>query len=181
MAAPKTGDISDMQFYYDKCLPGNSTMMNNFDAVTMRLTDISLNVKDCILDMSKSVAAPKDQIKPLIPMVRTAAEMPRQTGLLENLVAMIKRNFNAPELSGIIDIENTASLVVDKFFDSYLLKEKRKPNKNVSLFSRESLNRWLEKQEQVTIGQLADFDFVDLPLDRDWETFLFGFLFSLSK
>lgn len=61
MAAPKTGDISDMQFYYDKCLPGNSTMMNNFDAVTMRLTDISLNVKDCILDMSKSVAAPKDQ------------------------------------------------------------------------------------------------------------------------
>ena len=67
------------------------------------------------------------------------------------------------ELSGIIDIENTASLVVDKFFDSYLLKEKRKPNKNVSLFSRESLNRWLEKQEQVTIGQLADFDFVDLP------------------
>ena len=138
-------------------------MMNNYDAVTMRLTDISLNVKDCILDMSKSVAVPKDQIKPLIPMVRTAAEMPRQTGLLENLVAMIKRNFNAPELSGIIDIENTASLVVDKFFDSYLLKEKRKPNKNVSLFSRESLNRWLEKQEQVTIGQLADFDFVDLP------------------
>ena len=37
--------------------------------------------------------------------------------------------------------ENTASLVVDKFFDSYLLKEKRKPNKNFSLFSRESLNR----------------------------------------
>ena len=64
--------------------------------------------------MSKSVAAPKDQINPLMPMVRTAAEMPRQTGLLENLVAMIKRNFNAPELSGIIDIENTASLVVDK-------------------------------------------------------------------
>lgn len=140
VAAPKTGDISDMQFYYDKCLPGNSTMLNNYDAVTMRLTDISLNVKDCILDFSKSVAAPKDPIKPLIPMVRTAAEMPRQTGLLENLVAMIKRNFNSPELSGIIDIENTASLVVDKFFDSYLLKEKRKPNKNVSLFCRESLN-----------------------------------------
>lgn len=71
VAAPKTGDISDMQFYYDKCLPGNSTMLNNYDAVTMRLTDISLNVKDCILDFSKSVAAPKDPIKPLIPMVRT--------------------------------------------------------------------------------------------------------------
>ena len=127
VAAPKTGDISDMQFYYDKCLPGNSTLLNNYDAVTMKLTDISLNVKDCILDMSKSVAAPKDVKSTLIPMVRTAAEMPRQTGLLENLVAMIKRNFNSPELSGVVDIENTASLVVDKFFDSYLLKEKRKP------------------------------------------------------
>ena len=31
------------------------------------------------------------------------------------------------------------------------------------MFSRESLNRWIAKQEQVTIGQLADFDFVDLP------------------
>ena len=35
--------------------------------------------------------------------------------------------------------------------------------RNFSLFSRESLNRWIAKQEQVTIGQLADFDFVDLP------------------
>ena len=119
VAAPKTGDIPDMQFYYDKCLPGNSTLLNNYDAVTMKLTDISLNVKDCILDMSKSVASPKDVKPTLIPMVRTAAEMPRQTGLLENLVTI-----------GVVDIENTASLVVDKFFDSYLLKEKRKPNKN---------------------------------------------------
>ena len=37
------------------------------------------------------------------------------------------------------------------------------PNKNFSLFSRESLNRWIAKQEQFTIGHLADFDFVDLP------------------
>ena len=164
MAAPKTGDLSDLQFYYDKCLPGNSSLFNDFDAVTMRLTDISLNVKDCTLDMSKSCIMPrKGEKSHLIPVVRTAAEMPRQTGLLENLVAMIKRNFNSPELSGIVDIENTASLVVDKFFSSYMLKEKRKPNKNVSMFCRESLNRWLAKQEQVTIGQLTDFDFVDLP------------------
>ena len=38
VAAPKTGDISDMQFYYDKCLPGNSTLLNNYDAVTMEDT-----------------------------------------------------------------------------------------------------------------------------------------------
>jgi hypothetical protein len=104
-------------------------MLNNFDVVTMKLTDISLNVKDCILDMSKSVAAPKDEKVTLIPMVRTAAEMPRQTGLLENLVAMIKRNFNSPELSGVVDIENTASLVVDKFLIVICLKKKENQTK----------------------------------------------------
>ena len=44
-----------------------------------------------ISDMSKSVAAPKDVKPTLIPMVRTAAEMPRQTGLLENLVAQMNK------------------------------------------------------------------------------------------
>ena len=83
--------------------------------------------------MSKSVAAPKDVKPTLIPMVRTAAEMPRQTGLLENLVAMIKRNFNSPELSGVVDIENTASLVVDKFLIVIYLRKKRKPNKNFTV------------------------------------------------
>ena len=122
--APKTGDVQDLQFFYDKCLPGNSTILNDFDAVTMNTRDISLNVKDCTLDFSKSVAQPKTVEKvPLIPILRTAAEKPRATGLLENLVAMIKRNFNSPELSGIIDIENTATVVVDKFFDSYLLRD----------------------------------------------------------
>lgn len=161
--APKSGDVSDMQFYYDQCLPGNSTILNEFDAVTMQLRDNSLNVKDCVLDMSKSVPLPKDgKTKPLTPVIRTAAEKPRKPSLIENLVAMIKRNFNSPELSGTIDIENTASVVVDKFFDSYLIKEKKTP-KNLPLLCRSALCRWLEKQETATLGQLADFDFIDLP------------------
>ena len=65
--------------------------------------------------------------------------MPRQTGLLENLVAMIKRNFNSPELSGIIDIENTASLVVDKFLIVTCLKKKENQIK-MFLCSVESLS-----------------------------------------
>jgi len=162
VAAPKTGDISDMQFYYDKCLPGNSTVLNEYDAVTMQIRDNKLNVKDCVLDMSKSVPLPRETGKSLKPVIRTAAEMPRKPGLLENLVAMVKRNFNSPELSGIVDIEDTASYVVDKFFDAYLLKEKKKP-KDLPLLSRASLERWIGKQEKSTIGQLADFDFIDLP------------------
>lgn len=167
--APKSGDIQDMQFYYDKCLPGNSTVLNDFDAVTINNADISLNVKDCTLDFSKSVPLPKDKLQsPLTPVIRTAAEKPRQSGLLENLVAMIKRNFNSPELSGIVDIENTASVVVDRFFDSYFLKDKISScslgdSGGKNIIDRQALIRWMEKQEKSTIGQLADFDFIDLP------------------
>ena len=53
VATPKSGDLPDLQFYYDVCLPGNSTILNKYDAVTMRLRDNSLNVKDCVLDFSK--------------------------------------------------------------------------------------------------------------------------------
>lgn len=105
-----------MQYYYDKCLPGNSTILNEYDAVTMQIRENSLNVKDCVLDMSKSVPLPRESETTLKPVIRTAAEKPRKPGLLENLVAMIKRNFNSPELVGVVDIEDTASLVVDKFF-----------------------------------------------------------------
>ena len=47
VATPKSGDFPDLQFYYDVCLPGNSTILNKYDAVTMRLRDNSLNVRDC--------------------------------------------------------------------------------------------------------------------------------------
>jgi len=137
VAAPKTGDVSDMQYYYDKCLPGNSTILNEYDAVTMQIRENNLNVKDCVLDMSKSVPLPRESETTLKPVIRTAAEKPRKPGLLENLVAMIKRNFNSPELVGVVDIEDTASLVVDKFFDAYLIKEKKKPKKYTSAFKGE--------------------------------------------
>ena len=84
VAAPKTGDVSDMQYYYDKCLPGNSTILNEYDA-TMQIRENSLNVKDCMLDMSKPVPLPRESETTLKPVIRTAAEKPRKPGLLENL------------------------------------------------------------------------------------------------
>lgn len=151
----------DLQFYYDTLLPGNSTVLNQYDAVTMNIRDNHLNVKDCTIDFSKSVPIPREKREFLTPVVRTAAEMPRSPGLLENLVAMIKRNMNAPDLTGTIDMENTATMVADTFWESYISKE-LSGDCNVSL-SRDSFSRWLSKQESSTIGQLANFDFVDLP------------------
>ena len=58
-----------MQYYYDKCLPGNSTILNEYDAVTMQIRENSLNVKDCVLDMSKSVPLPRESETTLKPVI----------------------------------------------------------------------------------------------------------------
>jgi uncharacterized protein YodC (DUF2158 family) len=150
-----------MQFYYDTLLPGNSTVLNEFDAVTMNLRDISLNVKDCVIDFSKAVPIPKDERGFLKPVIRTAAEKPRKPGLLENLVAMIKRNMNAPDLTGTIDIEDTASFVAEKFFQSFTIDKGSCADSIV--MSTDAFSRWMQKQETSTIGQLANYDFIDLP------------------
>ena len=143
-----------MQYYYDKCLPGNSTILNEYDAVTMQIRENSLNVKDCVLDMSKSVPLPRESETTLKPVIRTAAEKPRKPGLLENLVAMIKRNFNSPKLVGVVDIEDTASLLVDKFFDAYLIKEKKKTKKYTSAFKGEF---WKDGSKSKRSQQLASW------------------------
>lgn len=150
-----------MQEFYDTCLPGNALLHNEYDSVTMQLFDNSLNVKDCVLDFSKSVPLPKEPVDFMKPVIQTAAEMPRKPCLLENLVAMIKRNFNSPDLSGVVDIEKMASHVVDRFFDCYFTKEVERIK--ADLFSDRVLSNWLEKQEATTVGQLANFDFIDLP------------------
>nr|ASC60202.1 RNA polymerase [Piper chlorosis virus] len=149
-----------MQFYYDKLLPGNSTILNGYDAVTMNLRDNNLNVKDCVIDFSKSVIIPKER-EFFTPVLRTAAEKPRTPGLLENLIAMIKRNFNSPDLTGVIDIEDTAELVVDKFYSAYIIDEFS--GGVTPAQTSDAFHRWVAKQETSTIGQLANFDFVDLP------------------
>ena len=58
----------------------------------MQIRENSLNVKDCVLDMSKSVPLPRESETILKPVIRTAAEKPRKPGLLENLVAMTAEN-----------------------------------------------------------------------------------------
>jgi len=67
---------------------------------------------------------------------------------------MIKRNFNSPELVGVVDIEDTASLVVDKFFDAYLIKEKKKTKKYTSAFKGEfgKMDRKARKVDNWPVG-----------------------------
>lgn len=157
-----------MQFYYDRCLPGNSFVLNQFDSVTLRLADNEFNVQPCRLTMTRCDPVPGDMktqsTEFLIPLINTANEKPRTPGLLENLVALIKRNMNTPELAGTIDIENASRIAVDKFFSTFVRDEQLGENlAAVQSMSREALQDWYDTQTSASLGQLANYDFVDLP------------------
>ena len=146
-------------------------MLNDYDRVCMRLVDNVFNVEPCTLTLSK--ADPVDAEMRLnsknflTPLLRTAVEKPRVPGLLENLVALIKRNFNSPDLAGIIDTKQVASNVVDKFFSDYFTVEGldhiNRCKNNKFLYSKENLSVWYDKQQPQSIGQLANADFIDFP------------------
>jgi len=100
----------------------------------------------------------------LIPYLKTANEKPRTPGLLENLIAMIKRNMNTPDLAGTIDIDVTSRSVVDGFLATFLREERLEDHlQTVRSLSSESFNDWYCGQTQLSLGQLANYDFIDLP------------------
>lgn len=154
----KHGDYTDLQYYYDLCLPGNSTVLNSFDAVTMRVRDIALNSADVRLTLSKADPVPQLEkekgVEYLVPLLRTSVEKPRTPGLIENWIAMVKRNFDCPELTGDVDIEYLSTKVVDRFFEVFVTKDRISPDAYTG--SSTSVLDWLAKQLPTTLGQLAN-------------------------
>lgn len=170
---PKLGEIVDLQFFYDSCLPGNSLVLNTFDEFCVNTFDLSLNSEPVIIDMSKKhIMRRSDSEVYLKPILRTAIEPPRRPGLIENLLALIKRNFNSPDLAGMVDYEYLSQQVCDSFFSKLLSKDPEVSDvlnqPAESVFSEENFSEWLAKQEPATVSQLANMDYIDLPAVNEY-------------
>ena len=77
-------------------------------------------------------------------------------GLLENLVAMIKRNMNTPDLAGTVDITNMSISIVDNFFSSFVRDEVLLDHLDcVRASSIQSFSDWFSCQPTSAVGQLA--------------------------
>lgn len=141
-----------MQEFYDRYLPGNSTLNLEFDNFSVHTSNLSLGVQDCTLDVSKVNLVTYE--KPaVIPKLRTAMEFKRKPGLTENLIAMIKRNFDSPELMSVADNEIVAKKVVDKLFSTVFRNGTYDDSLVPSLLDFEE---WYTKQDPATIGQLKN-------------------------
>lgn len=140
-----------MQEFYDYYLPGNSTTNLCFDNFIVHTSDLNIGIEDSVLDISKSNIVTHQPMK-IIPKLRTAMEVKRRPGLTENILAMIKRNFNSPELMSVADNEVLAKKVVDNLF-STVLTGSYDSNLVPSL---QDFEDWMSRQEPATLGQLKN-------------------------
>lgn len=137
-------------------------MLNDHDAFTITALDMNLHVGDCTLDLSKADPNLYQRKSGFLnPILRTGSELPRQPSLWENVLALIKRNFNAPYLMGTVDIDGMAETVVNRFFDVFV--DGSIESSNFRLLSQNTLNEWLKLQKPEVLKKLSLFDNIDLP------------------
>lgn len=162
-----------MQFFYDSCLPGNSLVQNQFDEFSINTFDLTLNSEPVVLDMSKKHILIKGEPESyLTPVLRTAVEPPRRPGLIENLLALIKRNFNSPDLAGMVDYDYLSRQVCDGFFNKLISKDPEVSDvlnqPAEAAFSQENFSEWLQRQDPTTLKQLSDMDYIDMPAVNEY-------------
>nr|UTQ79656.1 replicase protein [Myzus persicae nege-like virus 1] len=174
---PSTGNITDLQIWYDAMLPGCSTHYMEYDQQIVESTDRELIVDRVSFDTiaHKNSKAPRPALSPRL---RTAMYNNRVPSQLESLLAMIKRNFNVPDLNGVVDNEMISDLMVERFINTFI------PEANRTVFNAletekiginsASIQSWLRTQPSSTIGQIK-------PQEAYWNTTLNTYHFMNKK
>nr|WPR18843.1 MAG: RNA-dependent RNA polymerase [Virgaviridae-like virus 4] len=148
---PRVGTHECIQTWFDATFPGNSVRFSDFDGYTVSTSDLSLDLSDCKLKMSKP-------FKPYVfkdclsPVLRTAMPQKRQGSLPETILAFKKRNLAAPRLQGAVNewdvIQSTLRRAKNIFFHEELIDQS-------SLASYEASLKWWDKQSTTARAQLA--------------------------
>nr|QWC36511.1 polyprotein [Bemisia tabaci bromo-like virus 3] len=122
---PHTTDVlCALQTATDLIFPGASTMMNLSDEYDLEHSDLTLNLHDVSVDLSKSFnSVPRDiSSKALyLPVLRTAQPLDRPRTQRQALVGLVKRNMNAPELSLPANYTKLSTEVISKFLSTFCI------------------------------------------------------------
>jgi hypothetical protein len=116
---PRVADpVTSLQHWYDNTLPQFSTQMYDFDTYHVHTSDLDLPLQDVSFSMNSQI--PEDKYDSMIPVLRTALPHTREQSLVESLLALLKRNMNCPDLSGLFCDYDAAGFIADKFIESYV-------------------------------------------------------------
>lgn len=105
---------------YDLAFPGNSVIDTYFDGYEVATGGLTIDISNIKYYPNKQMRV-WQEVKGLVPVLRTAMPEKRQNGLVESVLALNKRNMAAPKLQESVNefeiIENTINRAKEIFFD----------------------------------------------------------------
>lgn len=174
---PACGSVVDLQTWYDAMLPGCSIHYMEHDQQIVEDSDRELTLDRVSFDTiaHKNSKAPRPALSPIL---RTAMYNNRVPSQLETLLAMIKRNFNVPDLNGVVDNDMISDLMVERFVKTFIPIENEDvfmamKTKTIDINSS-SIQSWLRTQSTAAVGQIK-------PVDAYWNTNLNTYHFMNKK
>lgn len=158
LVIPDIGSLESLQELYDNAFPGNSLVDDEFDGYLVQTSDLTIDAQDSVIPIfsKDGVIESKPAIKS---RVRTAMPARRVQCDRENLIAVVKRNWDTPDVSEIVNYDEIISSSVDKFFSTYTIPELVDSSE---IFTESNAVEWFNKQIGSTKGKIIrNEDFLD--------------------
>jgi len=158
LAVPDIGSIASIQHAYDLRFPGNSEIDDSLDGYHVAVSDLSVSVQNAQIPIH-----PKEGYKDAKPTIksklRTGMSSRRIPSERENVLAASKRNWDTPDVSEIVNIEEAVEVAVSRFVEAFVDMERVDDS---ILCTADNAAQWFEKQIPSTKGKiLGDIGFVD--------------------
>jgi len=150
-----------LQDTYDAILPFGSTENQKFDPYELEHSDLELSVQKMTVDFSKThvnVARTYLEKADQYPVLRTGQPLSRPRTFRQNLLTLVKRNFNTPDNSRVSNLDALKEYSFERFLDAYCLPDARA---RVSVFEQEpissevsSIAKWLADLKKRKLGMI---------------------------
>lgn len=168
--------VEVLQNYYDMIFPEAASEYYDLDAYQIEHQDLTINLEDCRLEMSK-IATNVDHTAleqyDYVSKLRTGQPHTRPRTMRQALLTLEKRNLNRPDNSKPCSIEVLKKLALEKFLKTYCHPKARDMLKEYSKTpvgpDSTDLGNWLADYKDKKLKMIEDPDF--FPKDYEFKDY----------
>nr|UYL95423.1 MAG: replicase protein [Tonghua Virga tick virus 1] len=150
--------LAVMQEYYDVLMPESSTHSFRYDALLFEQDSIKMCTEE--ITYTPGVPVHVNKFDCLTPVLRTACPNQVLNSQKQLIKAFLERNGHIPDLTGIVDEENTIKTMLDNFVESYIENNDvfDEFKNNVIDINVDSIEDWLRSQTTDVIDNIQRDD-----------------------
>nr|WPV74320.1 MAG: RNA-dependent RNA polymerase [Drosophila River Almond nege-like virus] len=158
-------DCQSIQYFLNKLMVNNTFVDLSLDAWMVHNFDLDLYAGKIVYNRTKAIYSPR-RFDHMTPVLQTPMPRLRDCTARENLLALVKRNKNVPELSAVVPIFEKANKMAKNFFDVYLDATDWFLDNPITV-SGTDISCWLENQPSSVLEKvIAEHPIWKLPLNE---------------